>query len=140
MKKEIAVETNYGGLEQLKKTLADMGFKRDGGEIKFANINGEGCYLKGTFTGEYYTVKDDYDKEHNHYKFANAEGIGLDKDGNQIVLEKGDYVLFRSGLLDYMLKDKANKEVCIIYTGKKVVNINGKKCKVNQYEMLVKNS
>lgn len=122
-------------IDEIKRSLEEDGYK---GEFtyQFLNINEIGCYIKGKFIEEIEVPKI---SEHPMFHFYVEEGVGVGRDGKLFKVDKGDYLVFYSTQLGFLLKDKKDVSLAIIYNGKKqIITKKNKKIKINTYICLVK--
>lgn len=97
-------------------------------------ISVDGGFIKGLYNGPVvFTGEDGKDKTSHKFVVENdGDGFGQvgkdDKKGTE--LKKGEYLVFGSGLMNFMLKERVGKVTGLVYNGKKPYSFKNAKGKI----------
>jgi len=115
--------------------LEKAGFKQTRA-YRIVNINAEGGWLSGTYLGPVEFTTDDGVKMNHKFSVDKGEGLLNKGDKSVATIEAGEVVIFGSGLLNYLLKEKQGKKVAVVYKGMDTYKDGKKTIKAHQHEVL----
>ena len=125
-------------VDEIIGKLTKAGFEQSRA-YNIVNITTEGGWLTGKYLGTQEYKDEDGDVKVNQ-KFEITDGEGLmGADAEKITkIPAGEYIIFGSGLLNWILANnhKTGETVAVVYKGKEPFVYKGKKIKSHKFEVM----